>query len=208
LVDCADDAVALADVLGVERFVPVGYSMGGAVAQLVVHRHADRAAGLVLCATARNFTVNRPANRVGFAALAGMSAAMRLTPTVVRRQVEATFLRGRADDGALARWVRSEHHRNDQAAVLQAAVALGNFSSASWLGDVEVPAAVVVTTQDRLVPPTRQYKMAEAIPGATVHTVPGDHGVCVARPHLFVPALLTACASVTERFAKRTSDSS
>src|SRR5687768_8020300 len=35
LKDCADDAVALADALGIERFIPVGYSMGGPVAQLV-----------------------------------------------------------------------------------------------------------------------------------------------------------------------------
>src|SRR5438105_10735 len=29
LEDCADDAAALADVLGIPRFIPVGYSMGG-----------------------------------------------------------------------------------------------------------------------------------------------------------------------------------
>ena len=42
LEDCADDAVALADVLGIDRFVPVGYSMGGPVAQLIWRRHPDR----------------------------------------------------------------------------------------------------------------------------------------------------------------------
>ena len=51
LEDCADDVAALADALEIERFVPVGYSMGGAVAQLVVKRHPARANGLVLCAT-------------------------------------------------------------------------------------------------------------------------------------------------------------
>ena len=35
LSDCADDAAALADQLGIEKFIPVGYSMGGTVAQLV-----------------------------------------------------------------------------------------------------------------------------------------------------------------------------
>ncbi|HRE00655.1 MAG TPA: alpha/beta fold hydrolase, partial [Ilumatobacteraceae bacterium] len=38
LADCADDAVALADELGIERFIPIGYSMGGPIAQLVWHR--------------------------------------------------------------------------------------------------------------------------------------------------------------------------
>ena len=55
LEDCADDAVALADVLGVERAIFVGYSMGGPIAQLVWHRHAERVQGLVLCATSAEF---------------------------------------------------------------------------------------------------------------------------------------------------------
>src|SRR5437764_11402268 len=53
--DCADDVVAVADALGVERFTVVGYSMGGAVAQLVWRRHRARVEGMVLAATARNF---------------------------------------------------------------------------------------------------------------------------------------------------------
>src|SRR5580704_5583877 len=53
--DCADDVVAVADALGVERFTVVGYSMGGAVAQLVWRRHRSRVEGMVLAATARNF---------------------------------------------------------------------------------------------------------------------------------------------------------
>ena len=54
LEDCADDIAALAQVLGVGRFVAVGYSMGGMVAQLLYRRHPSLLSGLVLCATARN----------------------------------------------------------------------------------------------------------------------------------------------------------
>ena len=42
LEDCADDVAALADVLGIRTFVPVGYSMGSLVAQLVWKRHRER----------------------------------------------------------------------------------------------------------------------------------------------------------------------
>ena len=63
LEDCADDAVALADALGIDRFVPVGYSMGGPVAQLIWRRHPHRVEGLVLCSTARNFVGQRPGER-------------------------------------------------------------------------------------------------------------------------------------------------
>ena len=40
LEDCADDAVALLDVLGVGTAIFVGYSMGGPIAQLIWRRHA------------------------------------------------------------------------------------------------------------------------------------------------------------------------
>src|SRR5580704_3957404 len=54
LEDCADDVAALAEALDISRFVAVGYSMGGMVAQLLYLRHAPLLSGLVLCATARN----------------------------------------------------------------------------------------------------------------------------------------------------------
>ena len=47
----ADDAIALADILGVNRFDLVGLSIGGMVAQRVAARHPARVGSLVLCAT-------------------------------------------------------------------------------------------------------------------------------------------------------------
>ena len=59
LEDCADDAVAVCDVLGIDSFIPVGYSMGGPIAQLIWQRHRQRVAGLVLCATSAYFSTSR-----------------------------------------------------------------------------------------------------------------------------------------------------
>ena len=39
---CADHMVALADSLGIEKFIACGYSMGSLVAQLIWRRHPDR----------------------------------------------------------------------------------------------------------------------------------------------------------------------
>ena len=47
-----DDVVAMADALGVERFIAVGYSLGSAVAFQLQRRHPERVAGIVLCAAA------------------------------------------------------------------------------------------------------------------------------------------------------------
>ena len=70
------------------------------------------------------------------------------------------------------------------------------FTSDSWISQVDVPTAVIVTDRDRVVPAGRQLELARAIPGASVRHLDADHGACVNAPHLFAPALLEACWSV------------
>ncbi|HEX3142240.1 MAG TPA: alpha/beta hydrolase, partial [Rhizobacter sp.] len=47
----ADDIAAVADGLGLQRFVLVGHSMGGSAAAAYARQHPDRVAGLALVAT-------------------------------------------------------------------------------------------------------------------------------------------------------------
>jgi 3-oxoadipate enol-lactonase len=199
LADCADDVAAVADELGIEQFIPVGYSMGGPITQLVWRRHSDRVSGLVLCATSRSFTPRRASDRLLLTSLLGLSAAARITPPQIRNQVMSRALRGSLQSTPLGRWASREVQRGDQAAILQAAWAVGSFDSRRWVTDVDVPTGVVVTVHDQLVPAWRQVKMADAIPGATVHRVMADHGACVLAAQVFVPGLLDALTSVSQR---------
>jgi 3-oxoadipate enol-lactonase len=206
--DCADDVVATADGLGIDRFVPVGYSMGGPVAQLVWRRHRERVAGLVLCATATSFRGGRQPDLARLAEMSGLTAAaaaLRLVPTAVRRQMVAASVARRVTDPQIQAWLTAELSHHQPGAVVEAARALRQFSSGRWIGTVDVPTAVVVTTLDGLVPPARQFRMAAAIPGAEVVTVAGDHVVCADDPGQFVPALLRACRSVAARALRTTS---
>lgn len=197
LADCADDVAALADALGVDRFVAVGYSMGGAIAQLVWRRHRPRVAGLVLCATSRVFlgTVRERAMWLG---LPAWTAVVRRAPALGRRRVGAALI-ARFDGSPWRDWAVEELRRAHPAHMLAAAHELGRFSSTEWIGAVDVPTSVVITTEDVLVPPERQSALAAAIPGATVHRVESDHGAPVGAPDRFVPALVDACCSVTGR---------
>ena len=52
-----------------------------------------------------------------------------------------------------------------------------------------------MTARDRIVPASRQLKLARAIPGASVHEVDADHAVCITAPQVFTQALLQACWS-------------
>lgn len=192
LADCADDAAAACAALGIEQVIAVGYSMGGPIAQLLWHRHRRLVRGLVLCATARNFR-GRPVERVWFRALGGLSTVVRNTPSSWRRRAALRFLEGRTGEGHYGDWAIQEFARGDAGAIIEAGSALGHFSSHEWIGEVDVPTSVVLTERDEVVPPRRQRKLADAIPGATVHAIDGDHTCCVNHPELFIPALLAAC---------------
>jgi 3-oxoadipate enol-lactonase len=195
--DCATDASVLIDELGCGPVIAVGYSMGGPVASLLWRRHPSAVQGLVLCATSRTFA-SRPQERAGFLALGGIALAGRAVPTSVQRRFARQVV-GSRDDGTLQAWAVEEMHRNDWTAVLEAGAALGRYDARPWMGDIDVPTAVVATLDDGLVAPARQLAMARAIPDATLHAIDGDHTVCVTRPGRFVPALLEAVGSVAER---------
>jgi len=197
LADCADDAMALADVLGIESLIAVGYSMGGPIAKLAWSRHRDRVRGLVLCATANHF-LWLEARGVASAVFPGMIVAARVAPQFFRDRIVVGMLGG-VPPGDGLEFARRELAGNDPATVMQAARAVIRFSSRDWASSIDVPTAVVVTTLDQLVPTPRQYRLAASIPGARVFEVEGDHLACVRSPDRFVPALMAACEDVYGR---------
>jgi 3-oxoadipate enol-lactonase len=196
LEECADDAAAAMAALGVGRFLAVGYSMGGPIASLAWRRHRGQVYGLVLCATARHF-VPRQVARLARAALPAAAAAARLVPGAARRRMLQRML-VRIEHPELRDHVREDLLGHEPATVIQAADALTRFSSHDWIGTIDVPTAVVLTTLDELVPPERQRKLARSIPGAEVFEVAGDHDACVRLPE-FPPTLVRACLSVSRR---------
>ena len=66
--------------------------------------------------------------------------------------------------------------------------------------DREIPTAIVVTLEDRLIPAWRQLELGRSLRGATVHEVSGNH-FAFSRREVFVPVLLEACRSVAHRAA-------
>lgn len=198
LADCADDVAALADSLVIDRFVCVGYSMGGPIAQLLWRRHRSRVEGMILCATACRFA-SGDRRRLSHAFSPLLNVAGRVAPRRTIRRVAQQWLSEAIADPAIRDRVMSEVGSSDPVTVGQAAAAVMRFDSSPWISQIDVPTSIVLTEKDRLVPATSQQTMADQISGSVVHRIPGDHSVCVTQPALFVPALQEACASVVGR---------
>jgi 3-oxoadipate enol-lactonase len=202
ITDCADDAAALLDVLGIPAAIAVGYSMGGPVAQLLWRRHRRLVDGLVLCATSRTFG-SRPREKVRFAALGAAAVTSRVVPQRLTADAVAKVIDSRRTAGPTEGWAAEEFRRNDWTAILEAGRSLGRFDSRPWIGEVDVPTAVVAMMRDGMVPPRRQVALARSIPGANLFPVQGDHTVCVTHPHRFGPPFLEAVADVAARVLAR-----
>ncbi|HEX7167553.1 MAG TPA: alpha/beta hydrolase [Acidimicrobiales bacterium] len=196
LEDCADDAAAVLDALGIDdRVIAVGYSMGGPIAQLLWHRHRDRIQGLVLAATSRNFR-GHPRDRFMFAAVPAASFAARLPPLSLLRTAFDNAMLPRFAPDWLVEWAHRELRRHDAVALAQATQALGRYTSHAWIRTVDVPTAVIICSGDQLVPPRRQAKLAQSIAGARSYVVDTDHFGITKEPEVFVPVLVDACVDV------------
>ena len=204
--DCADDVIAVADALGVERFTAVGYSMGGAIAQLVWQRHPERLDGLVLAATSRNFR-GRVRERIWFRMSA---AAMGRLGTYAHRRTSrlaATLspepAAPTAEEMQVSSWAMAEFRSTSMWAMLAVLDEIGRFDSAPWIGGLTAPTSVVVVTNDRMIPTRRQRRLADSIPSSVAFEVEGSHSALVLGADAFVPVLLEACRSVTRRAVDR-----
>jgi hypothetical protein len=87
--------------------------------------------------------------------------------------------------------------RHDLTQVMEAGLAIGNYNAKRWIGEIDVPTAVVLTELDRAIVPERQQEMAGAIPDARVFPVPDGHVACARS--VWMPGLLAACHDVAER---------
>lgn len=198
LADCADDVAVLLDELGIDRAIMVGYSMGGPVAQLMWKRHRSKCAALVLCATSHTFVVGMRERLIFtsmMSAMAGTTRAGQLTmvlPRSIAKQIVPVPVKGRPD--SLQRWAAAEMRRHDWRMIMEAGGAIGRYNAAKWIGDVDVPTTVLITTKDRAIEPSQQAKMALSIPEASIRRVEDGHVACM-NPD-FVEPLLEGCFEV------------
>ncbi len=193
LEDCADDVAALADALDIASCVPVGYSMGSLIAQLVWRRHRERVDGLVLCAAAAAVSRARY-ERIATGVFATLMET--LSPAPRRCGPSAAANHGYFRDH---QWVLGQLRATSPGGITHAIAEVVRFDSTSWVGEIDVPTAVVVTMRDRAFGVQRQKWLASQIPDAEMVTVDAGHAGCTLQPSAFVPGLHRAIESVHRR---------
>jgi 3-oxoadipate enol-lactonase len=203
LADCADDAACAMAELGISRYLPVGYSMGGPIAQLLWQRHHQHVEGLVLCATASSFSEGW-SQRMTFLGLTGLAGLARLTPMQLRVALTERLYLGKKA-AQWEPWAIQEASKHDWRMVLEAGHAIGSYAADDWLGAVDVPTAIVLTLRDQVVPMERQLRLLELIDSASAFRVDGPHDSIVSQAPEFLAALQAALTDVTARLAARDS---
>jgi pimeloyl-ACP methyl ester carboxylesterase len=190
LTDCAGDAASVLRQLNLAPALVVGYSMGGAIAQLMVRDHPETVAGLVLSGTAQHWQDTR--TRRAFKALGALGLALSIAP---RATWSAGFRRVGLGDSAETAWALSELMRHSARDIAEAGRELGRFDSRPWLRPLPIPSAVVLTTRDELVAPRKQRALAAAL-NAPVFEVPISHLQITTAGEVYNPALVRALATV------------
>lgn len=176
----ADAALALLDVLGLERATLIGHSMGGAVCLWAALHAPERVAGLGLVGSGARLRV-----------LPELLAALEYDPPAALRQLaELSY----APDAPAA--LREQGLRaalaSDPAACRADFLACNGFDCLARLGEIRVPTAVVVGAHDRLTPPKYARAMHAAIPGARLYDIASaGHMAMIEQPAAVSAALRT-----------------
>lgn len=184
-----DDLVWLLDRLGVETCCLVGISMGGVIAQEFAIRHRDRLAGLALMAT-RGKGARTGEERASAGERDGIASQL---PVTLSRWFSPGFL---AVNGPEVRHVRRLLLSWNVQAWASGWRAIGSANTVGRLALSSVPTLCVAGESDASSPPHVLQAIADVLPDATLHVVPGPHLFPVEDPRPVASLLAEHLASL------------
>ncbi len=142
------------------RFVLVGHSMGGAIAQMFGLANPGRAAGLVLVGTGAALPVNPKI-------LEGVKADFERTSAMI---IDWCFA---VDDPGLKKISLEQTLAAGPEVVHGDFLACANFDVVDRLDRVDAPALVITGREDKMTPPTMAEFLVGRLPGAELALVEG-----------------------------------
>lgn len=195
LEDAADDMAAVLAELGIERVITLGYSMGGPVSMLMARRHPHLVDAIVAQATALEWRASWR-ERLTWMGLPVVGAVLRswAYPRYLRRAIARVIPVGHELEPYLP-WILGEMQRGASQSIVEAGRCLSRYDARPWIAELDVPAGVLVTTRDRLVPPRKQRRLADAL-GATVRELHADHLCTMSAPSDYADATVELLGQV------------
>ncbi|WP_170294701.1 3-oxoadipate enol-lactonase [Roseospira navarrensis] len=194
IADLADDLLALADHLRIERFALCGISVGGLIAQDIAARAPERLSAVVFSNTGMKIGTDTVWNdRLETARTQGMGALV--GPTMERWFTEPF----RADPARLTPW----HHMVSRSPVegfINTGAAIRDADYTGAAPSIRVPSLVIAGDQDGGTPPALGQALAEAVPDAHLEVMEGvAHLPCVEDPDAYAVLLNTFIPEVARR---------
>ncbi len=166
-------------------FHVAGVSMGGMVAQHLLLRHPEKVASAFLACTAAKVDRETMLERAE-ASARGMTGD--LIETTLRRWFSADAIAQRPVHPGVA-YVRHALTTIAPRAFAAAWSAIAEHDATAGLADVRSPVTCVAADADPAAPPATMRLLADAIPGAVLHTLAGPHLLQIERPAEFGAAL-------------------
>lgn len=174
----ADDLIALLDHLALQSVILSGISIGGLIAQAIALKRPDLLRGLVLNTTAvRIGTHDRWATRIAQVQADGFTE---IADSIVETWLSESF-RNRNPDAVAGH--KTMLQRNSVTGYTNACAALRDADLSGQINDIPHPCICIAGGADPSVPPAQVQKLADAIPGARMVTLPDvGHLPCLEAP--------------------------
>ncbi|MEW2304641.1 alpha/beta fold hydrolase [Streptomyces sp. NPDC006655] len=181
IAELAQDVTALLDHLEVDRFVPVGHSMGGMISQTLALTHPARVERMVLVNSIGRMAYSRGRGL--------LMAASTLVPfrLFVAANIQRAFAPGFPRE-RVREYVRSSAG-TPREVVMTLYGAMRAFDVLDRVGEITAPTLMVHGYHDIQLPVGQMLRMAKAYPDAEVRIIDAGHELPVERPAELTAAL-------------------
>lgn len=169
----AGDVEAVADQLGLRRFILAGHSLGSLVAIEYASRHPDRVAGLLLADPNGDLTGMPPDQKEGFV------APLRKDPIGELSSYYRQLVVG--GDADAARWILEDLRLTHEDAIIKALEGSMDYPAAASLAKYPGPKLAVISDMNNL-----PYSLHRLVPELSTRLMPGTgHWLMMDRPEMF-----------------------
>jgi len=199
LTDLAADAQGVIDALGLQRYVLVGHSMGGKVAQLLASRRPSGLAGLVLVAPSPPSPMQLPLE-----ARQGMVAAYASRASIITTVTEVLTAKALSADDLET--VVQDTLRGATSAKTAWPLVMSQEDITAHVGAIDVPTIVIGGELDRVDSiATLQAEVLPRIPHAVLHHLQGTgHLSMLESPNTLAQIILDFAGSLRFRSSAAT----